>query len=178
VLLSLRTSWTPRDGWRLVKAFVAESLVERGMIADYAIHRPDTHGDQRNYHAHIMVTTRAVGPEGFGHKARAWDNPDAVRALREEWADVQNRHLRQALGEGLRRSAPRASPTGARQKPRSIWGLRRRAWSGAASGRTGARSIGRWPSATASGASIRSRCGTSKTRSPHGRSAAIIRSER
>jgi hypothetical protein len=39
-----------------------------------------------------------VGPEGFGLKARDWDNPDAVKALRLEWAQVQNQHLRQHLG--------------------------------------------------------------------------------
>ena len=68
------------------------------MIADYAIHHPDAHGDARNHHAHILVTTRTVGPEGFGFKARNWDNPDAVKALRLEWALVQNQHLKQHLG--------------------------------------------------------------------------------
>jgi hypothetical protein len=100
VLISLPHELDAAQRLALVRAFAAESLVSRGMIADYAIHRPDAHGDQRNHHAHIMVTTRAVGPDGFGHKARAWDNPDAVKALREEWAEIQNRHLRLALGEG------------------------------------------------------------------------------
>jgi hypothetical protein len=100
ILISLPHELDAAQRLALVQAFASESLVARGMIADFAIHRPDAHGDQRNFHAHVMVTTRTVGPDGFGHKARAWDNPEAVRAMRLEWEDIQNRHLRLALGEG------------------------------------------------------------------------------
>ena len=98
VLISLPHELTDAQRHTLVRAFVAESLVARGMIADYAIHDPDAHGDARNHHAHILVTTRRVTPEGFGLKGRAWDNPDAVRALRLEWCAIQNLHLREHLG--------------------------------------------------------------------------------
>lgn len=98
VLVSLPHELTDDQRLELLRAFIAEGLVAKGMIADYAIHRPDAHGDPRNHHAHIMVTTRLVGVEGFGLKGRAWDNPDAVRELRGIWADIQNRHLREHLG--------------------------------------------------------------------------------
>lgn len=98
ILISLPYELSDDQRHALVRAFIAESLVARGMIADYGIHYPDTHGDARNHHAHILVTTRHVGPDGFGLKARDWDNPDAVKALRLEWAQVQNHHLRQHLG--------------------------------------------------------------------------------
>uniref|UniRef100_B0T9A7 MobA/MobL protein n=1 Tax=Caulobacter sp. (strain K31) TaxID=366602 RepID=B0T9A7_CAUSK len=98
VLISLPHELTDDQRHALVRAFIAESLVAKGMIADYGIHHPDAHGDARNHHAHILVTTRRVGPEGFGLKAREWDNPDAVKALRLEWAQIQNLHLRQHLG--------------------------------------------------------------------------------
>lgn len=98
VLISLPHELSDDQRHALVRAFVADSLVAKGMIADYAIHSPDAHGDQRNHHAHILVTTRRVGPEGFGLKAREWDNPDAVKALRQAWCEVQNQHLRQHLG--------------------------------------------------------------------------------
>ena len=62
----------------LVRAFVAEHLVGQGMVADVAMHRPGKEGDQRNFHAHILVTTRRVGPEGFGAKEPAWRTPTAV----------------------------------------------------------------------------------------------------
>lgn len=98
VLVSLPHELSDDQRHALVRAFIAESLVGKGMIADYGIHYPDAHGDDRNHHAHILVTTRRVGPEGFGFKAREWDNPDAVKALRLEWEQIQNLHLRQHLG--------------------------------------------------------------------------------
>jgi hypothetical protein len=98
ILISLPHELSDDQRHALVRAFIAESLVAKGMIADYGVHYPDAHGDARNHHAHIMVTTRRVGPEGFGFKARDWDNPDAVKALRLEWELIQNQHLRQHLG--------------------------------------------------------------------------------
>jgi ATP-dependent exoDNAse (exonuclease V) alpha subunit len=98
VLISLPHELTDDQRHALVRDFIAQSLVARGMIADYGIHDPDAHGDARNFHAHILVTTRRVGPEGFGLKGRDWDNPAAVRALRLEWCLVQNQHLQAAPG--------------------------------------------------------------------------------
>lgn len=98
ILISLPYELSDDQRHALVRAFISESLVARGMIADYGVHYPDSHGDARNHHAHILVTTRYVGSDGFGLKARDWDNPDAVKAMRLEWARVQNQHLRQHLG--------------------------------------------------------------------------------
>jgi MobA/MobL family len=82
----------------LVRAFVQEHLVAKGMIADVAMHRPGKEGDQRNFHAHILVTTRRVGPKGFGLKDRSWRTPEQVREWRAGWAKIQNEHLRRRLG--------------------------------------------------------------------------------
>lgn len=47
----------------LARSFV-RSLSERyGVAADYAIHAPSVKGDQRNHHAHILLTTRQVAVE-------------------------------------------------------------------------------------------------------------------
>jgi hypothetical protein len=90
----------------LVRDFVAQHVVARGMIADVAMHRPGKEGDQRNFHAHILVTTRRVTPEGFGAKEPAWWSPQQVRDWRAGWADIQNDHLRRHLGP----NAPQVSP--------------------------------------------------------------------
>ena len=74
----------------LVRAFVREQFVARGMIADVALHAPGREGDQRNHHAHIMLTTRAVGPEGFGAKERDWNAKDLLVDWREAWASHVN----------------------------------------------------------------------------------------
>ncbi len=68
------------------------------MIADVAMHRPGKEGDQRNFHAHIMVTTRRVDRAGFGGKNRDWNHASFIPQLRAAWSDVQNRQLRHHLG--------------------------------------------------------------------------------
>ena len=82
----------------LVRAFVQEHLVAKGMIADVAMHRPGKEGDQRNFHAHIMVTTRRVDRGGFGGKNRDWNHASFIPQLRASWSEIQNQHLRHHLG--------------------------------------------------------------------------------
>ncbi len=82
----------------LVCAFVEQELVGRGMTADIAMHKPERRGDQRNFHAHILITTREIGPVGMGAKNRDWNKVETLAALRASWADLQNAHLRQHLG--------------------------------------------------------------------------------
>lgn len=82
----------------LVRAFVTKHVVARGMIADVAMHLPGKEGDQRNFHAHVLVTTRRLGPAGFGRKEPAWWSPQQVRDWRAGWAEIQNEHLRRHLG--------------------------------------------------------------------------------
>src|SRR5271170_2968460 len=48
----------------------ARRLADRyGVAVDLAIHRPHGDTDIRNDHAHLMMTTRQVGPEGLGEKS-------------------------------------------------------------------------------------------------------------
>ena len=75
-----------------VLAFVRENFVSRGMIADVAFH----HMDRTNPHAHIMLTTRAVGPAGFGGKVRDWNDRTHAETWRASWADHANRALANA----------------------------------------------------------------------------------
>lgn len=77
----------------LLLDFVQEQFVGKGMIADIAIHAPNAEGDQRNHHAHVMLTMRELTGEGFGKKARDWNSPDQLAQWREQWAHHQNRAL-------------------------------------------------------------------------------------
>ena len=83
---------------------LAQELVDQhGCIADVAIHEPSGDGDQRNHHAHILLSTRRLGPEGFTDKTRELDDyssgPKWVHKWRERYAQLQNRCLRQAGSE-------------------------------------------------------------------------------
>ncbi|WP_165620812.1 MobA/MobL family protein [Escherichia coli] len=60
-----------------VLAFVRENFVSRGMIADVAFH----HMDRTNPHAHIMLTTRAVGETGGQGLERAGNLRDVARVM-------------------------------------------------------------------------------------------------
>lgn len=77
----------------LLRGFVQEQWVDRGMIADIAIHLPGRTGDIRNVHAHIALTTREITGSGFGPKARQWNRPEELEHWREAWADHANRIL-------------------------------------------------------------------------------------
>lgn len=80
----------------LIQEFVQQEFVSRGMIADMAIHAPDREGDNRNHHAHVMLTMRPVAEDGFGKKDRSWNDKALLEAWRERWADHQNRALEAA----------------------------------------------------------------------------------
>lgn len=77
----------------LVRQYVAEQFVTRGMIADLSLHAPDRRGDERNHHAHILLTLRHLDGEGFGQKAREWNDRGNIDRWREEWAALQNREF-------------------------------------------------------------------------------------
>lgn len=55
---------------------IAERLVERYQVAaQVAVHTPDQESDQRNHHAHILCTTRAMDGSGqLGAKTRQLDD--------------------------------------------------------------------------------------------------------
>ncbi len=78
----------------LVKDFVREQFVRRGMVADVAIHAPDLEGDERNYHAHILLTTRQLDGEDFAKtKTREWDTKATLYEWRQSWERTTNRYL-------------------------------------------------------------------------------------
>lgn len=77
----------------LVREFCQREFVARGMVADIALHAPGRTGDDRNHHAHILLTTREIGPEGFGAKNRDWNAVEMLEGWREAWARDNNRAL-------------------------------------------------------------------------------------
>lgn len=80
----------------LTREFVREQFVSKGMVADIAIHEPKASDGDRQPHAHVMLTTRQIGPEGFGAKAREWNDRAQVEGWREAWANHANRALERA----------------------------------------------------------------------------------
>ena len=80
----------------LVREFVREQFVERGMVADLDLHRPGRDGDDRNHHAHVMLTMRSIDADGFGGKVREWNDKDLLKQWRESWERHANAALQRA----------------------------------------------------------------------------------
>lgn len=90
---------------RITREAMAFLVTRYGAAVDACIHAPNPKGDARNFHAHILFTTRRVGPEGWGAKIRELDEcvkkgPDGqsvgggeVEAIRAELAAITNRAL-------------------------------------------------------------------------------------
>ena len=93
IQLSLPHELKPEQRLELVRDYVQGQFVDRGMIADICIHEPDGQSDERNHHAHIMLTMRELSADGFGKKNREWNSREIVNEWREEWANLQNRSL-------------------------------------------------------------------------------------
>ena len=80
----------------LVRDFCQRSFVDRGMVADIALHAPGLTGDERNHHAHILLTTREIDAEGFTAKNRDWNAVEVLEGWREAWAVECNAALEHA----------------------------------------------------------------------------------
>ena len=84
----------------LVRGFASRLIGRYGVAVDFAIHRPDRKGDQRNHHAHLLFTTRRMGREGLAEKTRELDDrttgPLEIQAIREMWEVEQNLALERA----------------------------------------------------------------------------------
>ena len=82
---------------------LCQNLVKKyGVIVDAAIHAPhtDSGSDERNYHAHIMFTTRSINEHGdfSAKKYRDFSRDNGTETVshwRESFAELCNHHLEQ-----------------------------------------------------------------------------------
>jgi ATP-dependent exoDNAse (exonuclease V) alpha subunit len=105
--LALPHEFTRRQQIDLVRRFSLELADRYGVAVDFAIHLPHWHGDERNVHAHVMTTTRAINAAGLGAKATMeWSNTDLAKkgfgstkhqltSIRGFWSDLQNEKFRE-----------------------------------------------------------------------------------
>ena len=86
VELALPIEFNLQENIELVRQYIMDNFVSKGMIADFAIHDKN----DGNPHSHIMLTTRNVSEAGFGGKNRDWDRVEYLQSWRESWARVCN----------------------------------------------------------------------------------------
>lgn len=75
-----------------VLAMVEWLHLRYGVAVDYAVHSPSRAGDQRNYHAHLMLSTRASDGHALAAtKVRVLDDrktgPEEIEAIRAYWGE-------------------------------------------------------------------------------------------
>ena len=84
---------------RLLQDFLRDNFTRKGFVCDVSLHGPHKDGDQRNTHAHILVTMRTVNAEGFNpkkpHPSKA-EQRQQLEHWRENWARQCSRHLERA----------------------------------------------------------------------------------
>ena len=99
----------------LAKEFAAELVKRYQVAADVCIHKPSKDGDERNYHVHILTTTRSVSVRNDGNftptlgsktalelsdtKRRALGLGrvnDEIKEIRQTWAELANKALERA----------------------------------------------------------------------------------
>ncbi|WP_395445115.1 Ti-type conjugative transfer relaxase TraA [Caulobacter sp. UC70_42] len=83
------------QGIDLARDFVQREMVDRGMVADLNVHWDIGPDGLAKPHAHVMLTMREVGEDGFGAKVRDWNRTELVEHWREAWADHVNERLAQ-----------------------------------------------------------------------------------
>jgi len=76
----------------LVRDYIAQEFVSKGMIADFSIRR----NDPNNPYAQILLTLREATPSGFGPKMRHWNRKANLIEWRSAWAERANQHLARA----------------------------------------------------------------------------------
>src|SRR3546814_5294159 len=87
VEFSIPRELNQQQGIQLAREFVEKQFVERGMVADMNVHWDMGQDGQPKPHAHVMLSMREVGPEGFGQKVREWNSTALLQEWREAWAD-------------------------------------------------------------------------------------------
>jgi hypothetical protein len=102
VEVSLPAELTREQRRELAVGFARELSERYGVAADVAIHQPSRKGDDRNHHAHIMLSACRVSPDGtLGKKAVELDPihcqrhklETVVSRERSRWAELANSAL-------------------------------------------------------------------------------------
>ncbi len=100
---------TAEDRVALVRSFAEEHFVSKGLAVQLDIHAPhgaEAESERANWHAHLLITTRRIEPDGFAAK-KARDLDPEVRqaggrarvadgaAWGELWRDHQDRYFQE-----------------------------------------------------------------------------------
>ncbi|HEV2270591.1 MAG TPA: MobQ family relaxase [Steroidobacteraceae bacterium] len=134
-LLALPAELSAEQRVTLARAYSREIADRYNVAVDLAIHAPRPEGDQRNFHAHLLATTREVTPQGLGPQTGVDMTGEArselglppsrqeFRTLRARWAEMTNEALREANSEArIDHRSLEAQGIDREPRPRLPWG--------------------------------------------------------
>ncbi len=93
VEFSIPREMTREQGIAVAQDYVRTQFVDRGMVADLNVHWDHAADGSPKPHAHVMLSMREVGSEGFGNKNRDWNDRDLLQHWREAWSAHVNERL-------------------------------------------------------------------------------------
>ena len=100
VEFSIPREMNEKQGVALARDFVKKQFVDRGMVADLNVHWDKAKDGSPKPHAHVMLSMRDVGPDGFGNKNRDWNDRALLKDWREAWAAHVNERMAELSLEG------------------------------------------------------------------------------
>lgn len=108
-LVLLPSEVTAAQRTQLVRTFAKDLADKYRSAIDVCVHEPRPGADSRHHHAHLLMTTREVTPDGMGRRTTlelggrerkqlgiAGSSRDEYVSIREHWARVTNEALREA----------------------------------------------------------------------------------
>ena len=109
LLVFLPPELSPIQRAQLARTFATELADKYRCAVDTAVHLPRAGADQRNHHAHLLMTVREISPTGFGRRTELQlgdrerrqrglkgSSRDEYMGVRKRWATVTNQALREA----------------------------------------------------------------------------------
>jgi hypothetical protein len=95
IIVNLPWELTQKQREYMLTDFCREITRSTGRIADVNMHKAPKHGDDRNIHAHILLTVREIRPDGFTGK-RFEIIPEQIEQWKQKWAARGARELKKA----------------------------------------------------------------------------------
>lgn len=111
IIIALPAELDALEREELAVTFARELVNDYGVAVDVCIHQPDKGGDNRNHHAHLLMTTRKADFFPENNEIKLGEKSDLelsdkklrelgkatgkqqIEAIRERWADMANRCL-------------------------------------------------------------------------------------
>lgn len=118
---SLQNEFSMKENLEIAREFIQKQFVDRGMIADFAVHLPDKGNAVPNPHVHVLCPIRPLNPDGtWGAKQKRvyrldaegrrmkdengkdlfdavpttdWGSAETLKRWREAWAEINNEHF-------------------------------------------------------------------------------------